>query len=343
MAQTLVLDTTTRTITAKMAGAKTTTEPSFVATWADDNGSTLVEGGTPGVLNDTSNVTLVAAPASSTRRVIKSISVQNQDTVSQTITVQYNDNGTYYNIAKFTLLTGEVWTTDGSYDVSGNLKTVSGSVNLATSVTGVLPAANGGTGIANSKTLTVSNNLTLAGTDGTTMTFPSTSATIARTDAANTFTGVQTLSSSPVLSTGTVTVSGNAVTIPGNTDTVALLGTAQTFTATQTQKALNYTNNAITASGNAATVPITYKLNTVTNNSAATLTITMTTTSAVDGQMNIVRILDASAVAQTITWVNTEDSTVTAPTTSNGSTTLFLTVGFIYNGGTSKWRCIAKA
>ncbi len=42
------------------------------------------------------------------------------------------------------------------------------------------------------KTLTVSNNLTLAGTDATVMTFPSTSATIARTDAAQTFTGAQT-------------------------------------------------------------------------------------------------------------------------------------------------------
>ena len=69
----------------------------------------------------------------------------------------------------------------------------------------------------------------------------------------------------------------------------------------------------------------------------------MATASAVDGQMQIVRILDSSAAAQTITWVNTENSTVSAPTTSNGSTTLFLTVGFIFNGGTSKWRCIASA
>ncbi len=44
---------------------------------------------------------------------------------------------------------------------------------------------------ASGKVLTLSNTLTLAGTDGTVMTFPSTSATIARTDAANTFTGVQ--------------------------------------------------------------------------------------------------------------------------------------------------------
>ncbi len=44
------------------------------------------------------------------------------------------------------------------------------------------------------KTLTFSNSLALAGTDATTMTFPTTSATIARTDAAQTFTGTQTFS-----------------------------------------------------------------------------------------------------------------------------------------------------
>lgn len=136
-------------------------------------------------------------------------------------------------------------------------------------------------------------------------------------------------------SSGTLT---NATGLPAASVVAGTLGSG-TFTTTR----LNYTNNAITASSNAATVPITSSLSTVTNSSAATLTVTMTTTSAVDGQMTIVRIIDFSAVAQTITWVNTEDSTVTAPTTSNGSTTLFLTVGFIYNGGTSKWRCIAKA
>lgn len=61
--------------------------------------------------------------------------------------------------------------------------------------------------VASGKVLTVSNSLTLAGTDATTMTFPATSATIARTDAANTFTGVQTMTSpsltTPVLGTPT--------------------------------------------------------------------------------------------------------------------------------------------
>ena len=56
------------------------------------------------------------------------------------------------------------------------------------------PATSATLTIANSKTFTVSHTLTLAGTDATTMTFPSTNATIARTDAAQTFTGNQTFS-----------------------------------------------------------------------------------------------------------------------------------------------------
>lgn len=59
-----------------------------------------------------------------------------------------------------------------------------------------------------SKTLTVSNTLALAGTDATTMTFPPTSATLARTDAANTFIGHQTFEG--VTSTG-ATGTGNLV------------------------------------------------------------------------------------------------------------------------------------
>ena len=61
-------------------------------------------------------------------------------------------------------------------------------------VTFTTPAVSATLTIANGKTFTVNHSLTLAGTDSTIMTFPSTSATIARTDAAQTFTGTQTFS-----------------------------------------------------------------------------------------------------------------------------------------------------
>jgi hypothetical protein len=163
------------------------------------------------------------------------------------------------------------------------------------------PATGSTLTIADGKTLTANNTITLSGTDSTVMTFPSTSQTIAG------------------------------------------LGVAQTFTATNTFSQVNYTVNTVTVSANAGTVPITYRLNNFTNSSAATMTITMATASAVDGQMSIVRVYDFSAAAQTISWVNTENSTISVPTTSNGSTTLPLTVGFMYNSATSKWRCVASA
>ena len=88
---------------------------------------------------------------------------------------------------------------------SGNL-VLSTSPTLATPTLGVAtattinkvtftaPAVSATLTIADGKTFTVNHSLTLAGTDSTTMTFPSTSATIARTDAAQTFTGTQTFS-----------------------------------------------------------------------------------------------------------------------------------------------------
>jgi hypothetical protein len=238
------------------------------------------------------------------------------------------------------------------------LTIVAGAI-VPTTVNGLTITTTAGTlTIANSASasLITSGNfgLTLTSTATTNSTFPSGTHTLAGLDVAQSWTAVQTFTNSDIKllgsSTGATTfTSANAgasnftITIPAATDTLAVLGTAQTFTAQEKFNNIVDVNNAITASSNAATVPVTFRLNTVTNNSAATLTITMTTTSAVDGQMTVVRILDSSAAAQTITWVNTENSTVSAPTTSNGSTTLFLTVGFIYNGGTSKWRCIANA
>ena len=97
-------------------------------------------------------------------------------------------------------------------------------------------------------------------------------------------------------------------------------------------------------SGGAVTVPITYGVVKVSNYAtpAATVTITMTT-GAADGQMIVVRFYDSTNVAKTLAWVNTENSQVSVPTVSNGSTTLPVSVGFQYNGGTSLWRCLAVA
>ena len=115
-----------------------------------------------------------------------------------------------------------------------------------------------------------------------------------------------------------------------------------TFGGTATAPQIITTPATITVAANAGTVTRANRINKFTNSSAATMTITMSTTAALDGDLVQVRIYDFSAATQTITWVNTENSSVTVPATSNGSTTLYLTVGFQYNSATSKWRCIGS-
>lgn len=69
--------------------------------------------------------------------------------------------------------------------------------------------------------------VTFAGTTGTTMTFPSTSATIARTDAANTFTGVQGMTS-PSITTSIVTPSTTFAVFNDTATTINAFGAATT-------------------------------------------------------------------------------------------------------------------
>jgi len=183
--------------------------------------------------------------------------------------------------------------------------------------------------ISTGKKLTVSNTLTLAGTDGTTMTFPSTSSTVVTTAQGNIAGTAANLSGTPALPNGTT-----ATTQSANDNSTKIATTAYV-------DANNTRNNAITATANAATANIAFRVNTITNNSAATLTITIPTSGAVDGQMVMIRVKDFSAVAQTVTWVNTENGEGTAPILSNGSTTLPRAAGYQFNSATTKWRCIA--
>lgn len=131
-----ILDATTKSLQAVMSGAAATTNPSFTAAWADDTGSSFTEGATDGALNGTTPVTLAAAPASSTRRIVRSVSIANIDTAPVTVTVSYNDNGTLRTIAKVTLAVGDTWTLDATFDTSGNTKFSGVGATGATGPTG---------------------------------------------------------------------------------------------------------------------------------------------------------------------------------------------------------------
>lgn len=152
---------------------------------------------------------------------------------------------------------------------SDTLATLAGSEALTTKTYNGLTVTNNGTNtlnIAAGKTLTVSNSLTLSGTDGTTMTFPTTSASIARTDAAQTFTGIQTFGPSstydPILispvAKGTTSYNGTITsadltaarnwTFPDNGGTVALTSDLSGFISSESDTLSSVTGRGATTS-----------------------------------------------------------------------------------------------
>lgn len=100
-----------------------------------------------------------------------------------------------------------------NFDVAAATVAVIGATGAYNKVTITAPATGSTLTIADGKTLTASNTLTLTGTDATVMTFPGTSATIARTDAAQTFTGNQTFSGSGTFAGGVGYATGSGGTV----------------------------------------------------------------------------------------------------------------------------------
>jgi len=114
----IVLDSTTRKLQAKMAMAAMATNCSVTVAYADTTATTFVEGIYPSALNGTTIVDILPAPAASTRRVIKSIILFNDDTDTHTVTLYLDDNGTDYPITKVTLGPGASWASDDQTGVN---------------------------------------------------------------------------------------------------------------------------------------------------------------------------------------------------------------------------------
>jgi hypothetical protein len=146
----IFLDTTTRSLQIALSGSVTANQLPFVATYADistSNFAATAASANDGASNGATPVTVVAAPASSTTRVIKTISIQNADTASTTMTLQYNDNSTLRTLIQATLSTGDqLYYEDGQgfsvLDKNGNLKTSGGGTPGGTS--GQIQYNNGG-------------------------------------------------------------------------------------------------------------------------------------------------------------------------------------------------------
>lgn len=106
----IILDTTTKSLEVLLGGAITTNQLEWTADFVDVNQTSFAAttaGNQNGVTNNASAVTMVSAPAATTSRQIKFLSVHNKDTVAATVTIRLNDNGTFRIIWKGTIQTLE--------------------------------------------------------------------------------------------------------------------------------------------------------------------------------------------------------------------------------------------
>lgn len=131
-------------------------------------------------------------------------------------------------------------------DTTGNI--TGGTYNK---VTITAPATSATLTIADGKTLTANNTLTLAGTDSTTMTFPATSQTIAGLSTAQTFTALQTFSGSTSVAAAKLVNAKEVCTVSATaaTGTIAYDLTTQSVIYYTSDAAANWTVNFRGSSG----------------------------------------------------------------------------------------------
>lgn len=225
------------------------------------------------------------------------------------------------------------------------------------SVSDSITLANASIVFANGKTLGVSNSVTIAGTDSTVMTFPTTSATVARTDAGQTFTGVQVMTS-PKFITQISDTNGNILINIGATAsavnyikvTNAATGTAGPIISADGETNVDLKIAAkgtgkihrttgvygdITAYSPSGAGTATLTLNTANIHTitmpAGNITIALSNEGV--GQCFIINIIQDSGGSRTVTWFTTikwaGGSAPTLTTTANKIDTL----GFIVSSG----------
>jgi hypothetical protein len=141
----MILSATTETIQISKAAGTTTTSPDCYAAYVDVTTTTFVPGVQRTSLSGGAGVdsTVVSAPAASTQRQVKYMTIFNRDTVTHTFEVQHDLSGTDFFMARIVLLANEmaeyVWEKGWTiHDTSGIVKE-----NIAVGIETV--AASGGT------------------------------------------------------------------------------------------------------------------------------------------------------------------------------------------------------
>lgn len=157
----MILDATTKKLQVVLGGAITSAQLQVNVSWADtQNGATFVPGSNSAVTNSGTPVDIVAAPAASTQRQVKEVTVQNTDTAAATVTVQTVDGANTRKNIVVTIQVGEtLFFAAGQWGVLATNGAIKGSAGVS-SVALTMPSdfAVAGSPIVTAGTLTVTAN-----------------------------------------------------------------------------------------------------------------------------------------------------------------------------------------
>lgn len=154
--------------------------------------------------------------------------------------------------ASSTIVSIDATQTLSNKTISGAANTISG-VSLTAGVSGILPPANGGTGVANSTTLTLGANNTTLVTSGTT------SVTLPTTGTLATLSGSETLNNKVIANTSTILIKDSNLTIQNGTDTTKTVQFLLSGLTTGTLRTLTVPDASITLVGRADTATLSNK------------------------------------------------------------------------------------
>ncbi len=215
-------------IVVKMAGAKTTTEPTFYVAYVDTQETNYAPGNQKGSFNDASEVTALSTPAAGYHRLAVSITVCNIDTVSQSVSVAVaNGASRYYLLSAYALAPNATV-----------IVSVGGGATSSTPLTLPVTVPNGGTG---QTTLTTGAYLIGNGTGAVSLVGPGSDAQIAisngTTQSMHSISGDVTMAD-----TGAVTIGAGKVTDADLALSYIKADGTRAFTGAQSLGSHNLTN-----------------------------------------------------------------------------------------------------